>query len=108
MGLITQNYTTKKTNVLLPEAYAILRTLVVEKDGSARAVFAIQASRESASVNEPLEKVEIYFNWDRKTDPVKMAYEIAKNQTTEITMEDETVTVVYGSLYDWKDDIIEE
>lgn len=103
MGLITTNYTTKKTNVLLPEAYAILRTLVVEKDGSARAVFAIQNNRESATINEPLEKVEVHFNWDRKADLAATAYEAAKTQKREIEIDGE-ITVEYGSLYGWGND----
>jgi hypothetical protein len=103
MGLKTTNYTTKKTNVLLPEAYAILRTLVVEKDSSARAVFAIQNSRESATVNEPLEKVEVNFIWDRKADLASSAYEAAKTQKREIETDGE-ITVEYGSLYNWEND----
>lgn len=103
MGLKTTNYTTKSTNVFLDKAYALLRNLIIEKDGSARAIFAIQASRENAIENEPLEKVEVHFQWDRKTDLAATAYDAAKTQKSIYNIDGEDV-VEYGSLYNWEND----
>jgi hypothetical protein len=105
MGLKTNNYTTKGTNVFLVEAYAVLRNLIIEKNNSVRAIFAIQTNRENANFSEPLEKVEINFDWDRKTDPAKMAYEYAKTEIKQPEGENGIANEL-GSLYGWKDDIL--
>lgn len=105
MGLKTTNYTTKGTNMFLSEAYAVLRNLIIERDSSARAIFAIQKNRENANDSEPLEKVEIRFDWDRKTDPAKMAYAYAKTEIKQTDGEN-GITTELGSLYGWQDDIL--
>lgn len=55
--------------------------------------------------------MEIHFEWDRKSDPAKLAYEFAKTETK--TSEDfdkatGTITkkVELGVLYGWQDDIV--
>ena len=93
MGLITENYVSKSTGIALPKAYAVLKNLIIESDNSARAIFAIQASRENAETYNALDKVEVEFIWDRKSNPVRMAYAVAKKNE-------------YCILYEWDDDIV--
>ena len=113
MGLKTTNYVSKSTGLVLPEAYAVLTNLIVESNNSARAIFAVQASRENAQVYRALDKVDVFFMWDRKTDPATMAYEAAKVQVELETVYNENGTVKerkvkeYGTLYGWEDDIRE-
>lgn len=110
MGLKTKNYVSKSTGLVLPEAYAVLRNLIIESDNRARAIFAVQASRENAEKLTPIDKVEVRFTWDRKTDPAKAAYEAAKTQVdTRETYEAEGKPVQkteYGTLYGWENDIV--
>ena len=112
MGLKTTNYVSKSTGLTLPEAYAVLTNLIIETDNSARAIFAIQASRENAKNYKAIDKVEVNFYWDRKTDPAKMAYETAKTDSIEIVKYDEETNAMLpitenGTLYGWEDDIIQ-
>lgn len=93
MGLITENYVSKSTGITLPKAYAVLKNLIIESDNSARAIFAIQASRKNAETYNALDKVEVEFIWDRKSNPVRMAYAVAKKNE-------------YCILYEWDDDIV--
>lgn len=111
MGLKTENYVSKSTGITLPKAYAVLKNLVIETDNRARAIFAVQASRENAQSYKAIDKVEVRFTWDRKTDPAKQAYETAKAETSTFEKYDEekkeVVEVVeYGTLYGWKNDIV--
>lgn len=111
MGLKTTNYVSKSTGLMLPEAYAVLGDLVVNrKSNNARAVFLIQANRENAENYKPLDEVTVYFKWDRKTDPAKMAYETAKTETKTIERYDghekSVSEIEYGVLYGWQDDIV--
>ena len=112
MGLKTENYYNKDTDQLLPVAYASIGDLVVNRyTNAARAVFLIQATRENSLTKKPLDEVTIYFTWDRKSNLVKTAYELAKTQTfvvetpNEITGET-IATVKLGKLYGWQDDIV--
>ena len=110
MGLKTTNYVSKSTGLVLPEAYAVLKNLIIETDNQARAVFAIQASRENAQNYKAIDTHEIRFEWDRKTDPAKMAYALAKLQTEEIEKYDEngnvSVETVQSLLNGWEDDFV--
>jgi len=108
MGLKTNNYVSKSTGIVLPEAYAGLTNLIVEKDNRVRAIFGIQSSRTCLSQYTPIDTYEINFEWDRKTDPAVMAYEQAKTEIKNITKVDETTgeeipTIELGLLYDWED-----
>lgn len=111
MGLKTNNYVSKSMGIQLPVAYAVLRNLVIEANSQARAVFAIQTDRENAKKYTPVDKVEVRFEWDRKTDPAKMAYEKAKTEVREVkkwdveTRKEYTVTE-HGVLYGWEDDFV--
>ena len=111
MGLKTENYVSKSTGITLPNAYAVLKNLVIESDNRARAIFAVQATRENAEKYNALDKVEVRFTWDRKTDPAKAAYEAAKAQMRDVERYDETEKKVivekeYGTLYGWQDDYV--
>ena len=110
MGLITENYVSKSTGITLPKAYAVLKNLIIETDNRARAIFAVQASRENAETYNALDKVEVRFTWDRKTDPAKSAYETAKTETRTVEVYDEngkpTTKTEYGTLYGWQNDIV--
>jgi hypothetical protein len=96
--------------IALTNAYAILSTLIVEKDNSVRAIFSIQASRERTKNYQPIDKVEVRFEWDRKSNPVEMAYAKAKEQVIVEEVYEEnafepTHITKYGLLYGWQDDI---
>jgi hypothetical protein len=111
MGLKTTNYVSKSTGLVLPEAYAVLKNLVIESDNRARAIFAVQASRENAQNYQAIDKVEVRFTWDRKTDPAKMAYEAAKTETRTVEMYNEATHTAIpvtekGTLFGWEDDIV--
>ena len=79
MGLFKNNYNSKSLGVTLPTAYAVLNELVL-KGNNCRAIFVIQKDRNSTTSLKPVDKVEISFVWDRKTDLAKMAYEKSKTQ----------------------------
>ena len=111
MGLKQENYELKKVGITIPEAYAVLRNLIIESDNRVRAIFAIQQSREMTSTHDPLKKVEVHFVWDRKTDPAKMAYKEAKKQMITRAVKNENGEWVEqefpGELNGWEDDIVE-
>ena len=109
MGLKTTNYVSKSTGLVLPVAYGVLTNLIIETDSSARAIFAIQASREYAEKYKAIDKAEIRFKWDRKTNPAEMAYNLAKTEVKSYEKYDEetnTAIVVKenGILFGWEDD----
>lgn len=111
MGVKTTNYKSKSTGLVLPEAYAVLTNLIIEKDNRVRAIFAIQASREATQNYVALDKVEIRFTWDRKTDPAKMAYLEAKTEKKVVPFFNEDLGETeeveeLGTLYGWEDDIV--
>ena len=112
MGLKTTNYYQKDTDQLLPVAYASIGDLVVNRyTNNVRAIFLIQATRENSLTKKPLDEARIEFVWDRKSDPVKTAYELAKTQTFVVEKTDEITgkpitTFELGKLYGWQDDIV--
>ena len=111
MGLKTTNYVSKSMGITLPTAYAVIKDLVLNGN-DCRAIFAVQANRENAKTYKAIDKVEVRFTWDRKTDLAKMAYETAKTETRTVERvneagEVETVTE-NGTLYGWQDDIVED
>lgn len=113
MGLKTTNYVSKRLNITLPEAYAKLTELTLQKDNNARAIFSIQSSREDINTLAPIDKVEVNFVWDRKTDLAKMAYETAKTEIkvyevfNKETGEMETKSIS-SILFGWDNDFINE
>lgn len=110
MGLKKTNYEIKSLGITLPEAYAIVKNLTINGE-SARADFAVQTSRESASNLKPLEIKTLHFKVDRNTNPYETAYIESKKQVvTEHTWNQETKTyddvIVDGIFTGWKDDIV--
>lgn len=110
MGLIKENYVSKSTGLTLPTAYAKIKDLVLNGN-KGRAIFAIQANRENIDKFAPIDKVEVHFEWDRKADIAKTAYEAAKNEKRTVekynpeTGKPYTETE-YGTLYGWDNDIV--
>ena len=84
---------------------------LIKKYGARRVILSIQSSREAMSKYVPIDKVEVDFEWDRKTDLAKAAYEAAKTETHTVVTHNpkldkfEPVTH-YGVLYGWQDDIV--
>ena len=106
MGLKTTNYVSKSTGITLPTAYARIKDLVLNGHNG-RAIFAIQSTREAVENYQAIDKVEVHFVWDRKSNPVVQAYEAAKVQTIEKHNDETGETVIEnGVLFGWKDDIV--
>lgn len=110
MGLKTTNYASKSMGLTLPEAYARIKDLVLNGN-KGRAIFAIHTTRDNIDKFTPVDKVEVHFTWDRKSDIAKAAYEAAKTETRTVERfnqeTDEYLTVTeYGTLYGWENDIV--
>ena len=111
MGLTKSNYYSKSTGITLPIAYAVLKDLVLNGT-KARAIFVIQSSRNATQNFVPIDKTEVNFEWDRKSNLAEMAYEKAKTQNFEIQEgwdeeKHEPITKIeYGLLYGWNNDIV--
>ncbi len=114
MGLITENFHIKKFDLTLPTAYAKLRTLVLNSNGTVNATFSIQQSRAHCENYEPIDvvKVESKEIWDRTIHLEEFAYLMAKNEILQKEERDDNdeilVEAKYGTLYGWKDDIVEK
>lgn len=114
MGLKTTNFHIKKFDLTLPTAYAKLRTLVLNSNGTVSATFSIQQSRAHCDNYEPIDvvKVETKTVWDRNIPLEKFAYEAARNETQFLAKRNEkgeTYTETeYGTLYGWDNDIVEK
>lgn len=110
MGLKTTNYVSKSTGITLPTAYAKIKDLVLNGNNG-RAIFAIQSTREAMDNFAPIDKVEVRFTWDRKSDIAKTAYETAKAETRTVEKYNEKgepyTEVEYGTLHGWDNDIVE-
>ena len=130
MGLKTTNYEVKSKNIVLSEAYALIRDIEIHgKSGVATIV--IQQSRELAVNKEPFEEHKIYFEVDREKNPYETAYAKAKApiirrelvdcEKEGIVGEDENGQPIYGTIYKefvkkeypnkftgWEDDILLE
>lgn len=110
MGLKTTNYKSNTKGLTFPVAYAVLDTLILDKN-MVTATFIVQTTREKANKYDALDRAKIKFNWDRKSDLAQMAYETAKKEKKEEkyfnpeTLKFETKTT-YGLLYGWEDDIV--
>lgn len=106
MGLKTTNYVSKSTGLTLPTAYAKIKDLVLNGNNG-RAIFAIQSTREAVENYQAIDKVEVRFVWDRKSDIAKTAYEAAKTQTIEKHNYETGETVTEnGVLFGWQNDIV--
>ena len=110
MGLKKTNYKIESLGITLPQAYAIIKDLVINGE-SARADFVIQASRENARNLKPLEIKTLHFKVDRNTNPYETAYIESKKpivvdyKRNEELKRLEEVTKP-GIFADWEDDIL--
>jgi hypothetical protein len=111
MGLKTTYYEIKKLGITLPEAYAVIDRIVADR-GRCYASFAVSTSRENALKKEPLERVEINFEYSIANDNIDLfalAYEKAKgtavrqrwNEKTQAVEDYEEAMPFNG----WQDDI---
>ena len=92
MGLKTTNYKTKRIGVVMPTAYAKFKSFYAQGNYGF-AVFGIQSTREAFDeYPEMVEEVTVSFSWDRKSNPVELAYNAIKEEN--------------GTLYGWQDDIV--
>lgn len=109
MGLKTTNYVSKSTGLVLSEAYARIKDLVLNGNNG-RAIFSIHTTRENIDKFSPVDKVEVHFTWDRKSDIAKAAYEAAKAETRTVEKYNEKgepyTETEYGTLYGWDNDIV--
>lgn len=111
MGLKTTNYFVKNLGISLPNAYAKIRTLVLENDGTVRATFGIQQSRELLDSYSPIEIVSVQTKnvWDRKTPLEKVAYEAVKQETYKSKDEYSEIEIEktdFNALFGWDNDIL--
>lgn len=108
MGLKTNNYYIKDLGIIVPQAYAIIESLVI-KSKYARADFIVQSDRTATSNKKPLEKVSVEFTLNRNESPFVTAYNTAKSQYEKNKINEETGEVekvlVNQPFYGWVDDI---
>lgn len=111
MGLKTTNCYIQKFDLHLPNAYAKLRTLVLNSNGTVSATFSIQQSRHHCENYQPIDVVTVNTEngWDRIIPLERFAYEASKKETvkrydpeTEKYIEE----VVPGPFNDWQDDYV--
>ena len=92
MGFKRANYEVKDLGITLPTAYAQIKYLSVNIDGTADAMFEIQQSRDMITVNRELDMKHFSCAVD-KTKPIyEQVYRAAKEDI----------------FKDWEDDIIYE
>ena len=89
MGLKTKNYIIEKSGIVLENAYAVVKKLIVDR-GKGVAIIGISNSRDNAINKEPLDEVKIKFTYDIDVDNiVQKAYETARGKK-------------YVEKYDWE------
>jgi hypothetical protein len=114
MGLKTNLYEAKKFGIMIPiSAYAKIISMKHKEDGYSIAKFGIKTSRE-AFENAEIEYLgteDGHFQFDKKSNPYEVAYNLAKKQVQREVEDEETGTkkvVVYTyPFYGWEDDIVE-
>ncbi len=108
MGLKIQNLRIKNMGIVMPEAYAVITNLNIDKDKGV-AVFSISKDRDSAFNLEPVKKVSVAFNLVREENPFITAYKKAKEKIVDYKFDDislENVSVTSDSFFSkWEDDI---
>ena len=113
MGLKTTNYEVKAMKEVLPEAYAVIRSLKVEENGQGVAKIAIHRTRELAlDANvKPFHEELIYFTSDRKVNDRETVYRKATTSVIEKRYNFETQKLedveVKPYFYGWDNDIQE-
>jgi hypothetical protein len=108
MGLKTTNYEIKKLGVTLPNAYAMVKKLMIDGT-SGYAEFVIQSTRDKSVNLSPIDTVRVDFVVDRNESPYVTAYRVAKGQKIVKQLNRETHeyedTVVNMPFHGWEDDI---
>jgi hypothetical protein len=108
MGLKTTNYIVKDLGITLPTAYAKITEISLSPSDWVNATFIIQSDRENTSKLKPIEVIKISFKWDRKTNIVETAYNLAKSKIKDYEYNEEKgVHEPYEKempLYGWQDD----
>lgn len=92
MGLKTTNYTIQNCNLTIPNAYAQITHLSVNKDGEAHAIFEVQQTRDDIAINDSLENICLSYAIDKEQPIYKQMYEKAKEEL----------------FVGWEDDIVEQ
>lgn len=109
MGLKRTNYEVKDLDIILPEAYAIVKTLSVTRNNG-YAEIVVQSSRENAETLKPIESVKIKFKVNPNENPFVTAYkEATKRSVMEVWDEvtGELTTVEKPAIFDgWQNDIV--
>ncbi len=113
MGLKTTNYYVESMKEILPEAYAVIRTISIGENDMGVATIGIHRNRElvlDPSV-KPYETKKIYFKSDRKIHDRETIYKKATQPYTEKSFDENTGEIVdvvkYPPFYGWLNDIHE-
>lgn len=111
MGLKTTNYKVKDMEVVLPEAYAIIRETVTNGN-KGYAKIAVHTSRELAENKfvKPYEEIRVDFDVDRNENDRITAYKVAKSIVTKKKHNLKTGSIEEIEepmpFYGWEDDIV--
>ena len=90
MGLKTVNYVIPTLGITIDNAYAKIISIIIDKDGNAKAYAGIQQTRDNVENLEPLEIKEVNYIDDKLGNTYELAYIALKS-----------------ILSDWEDDIPE-
>ena len=106
MGLKKLDYIIEENGLLLPEAYAYVRSIRIDGDKGV-AEISVQSSREKAINLVALKTVRIEFYVNRNENPFVTVYNLAKSEV-EVRISEDIVEKVKMPFYGWEDDINEE
>jgi hypothetical protein len=93
MGLVTKNYNIENLGLEIPEAYAIIKYISVNRK-KCIAEFAVQQTREKALNSSPIQTEILEFDIVDEENPYTTAYTLAKEEGQ--------------PFHGWKDDIVAE
>lgn len=109
MGLKTTNYEVKKLGIALPNAYAIITDLRLDRK-KGYATFAIQATRDNAENLNPIDTVKVTFDVNLNENPFITAYREAASQRIVEMYDPHTGNMVEQLVnmpfYGWTNDIV--
>lgn len=111
MGLKTTNYRNKDYDYVMPTAYAKIISMKHKEDGYSIAIFGVRATREA--FDDPTKKntitEEVHFQFDKKSNPYEVAYNLAKSQVKR-EVEDENgvkqIVVHTYPFFGWENNIV--
>lgn len=107
MGVFNGNYKIESLNETLDVAYGAIVKLEFVENSTWKATFAIAKTRENATHNFAYKHVSVEFEWDRKCNPIPLAYEKAKEQRNDWQYDKDGKPVkikVDGIFTGWYDD----